>query len=619
MFYEPTLLFRKNAIKKNDEESLRSTLGSSASLQLSKASTGSTLVNHGNNNDSEVLDKSCSLNRVSISSNYWKIPNKKMDLTSIAVDTRESNQSTLAISSSGLESNLYIYELDTANNFLMHHNTISLPNIYSMEWLPYEENNNKYLLTGNNKGYASLVSIPKPEEQGKPAEIVKRFNHRKHLSKQQENTKYIPNNSEVSKIKLLSNNDMISIYDSHLFLWDMGGCDTQMKPIPKQIVNVPRIMNFEPVLSDQNTIGVCGDFGVSLFDVREPKFCVPSTMLGKFHRKKMASNIMLWCPNSEYIFASGHLDGVVRVWDVRKQEAMGELKGHSGSWILSLEWNDFNLFSGGKDGNIIHWDLESELRSEKPNIKNCTLREGLDSVNFNPTKNTIEDTLSQRQCGIVLPASNTGITAMTTIRAPLQSPNCMQVLSIDSSSFLGVHSKIHSAVNMNSAGKSHYTEEDISSMRAELNAKNAVSASPQLSPISQTSVEEATAPSQANTRKLHSHSNSVLTNEFNSSDETLTSPHELHHSNLLLLSTKENDFSTMSTYYDADTLSLSDPSALDNSFDDSISTYSTVVDPVDFSENLHQRTSSKSSNFLADLLSCLNLNSISLRFPEHSI
>lgn len=605
-------------MKKNSDESLRSTLGSSSSLNLSKASTGSTLVNHGNTNDSEVLDKSCSLNRVSISSNYWKIPNKKMDLTSIAVDTRANNQSTLAISSSGLESNLYIYELDAANNFLMHHNTISLPNIYSMEWLSYEENNNKYLLTGNDKGYASLVSIPKPEEQGKPAEVVKRFNHRKHLSRQQKNKNYIPNNTGVSKIKLMSNNDMISIYDSHLFLWDIGGCDTQMKPITKQIVNVPRIMNFEPVLSDQNTIGVCGDFGVSLFDVREPKFCVPSTMLGKVHKKKMASNIMLWCPSSEYIFASGHLDGVVRIWDVRKQEAMGELKGHSGSWILSLEWNEFNLLSGGKDGNIIHWDLDSELRSEEPNIKNCTLREGLDSVNFNPSRNTIEETLSQRQCGIVLPASNTGITAMTSIRDRLQSPHFMQVLSIDSSSFLGLHSKIHNAVDMNNTGKSFYTEDDISLMRADQNAKEATPASLLSPAISHTSVKEAATPSQASARKLHSHSNSVLTNEFNSSDETLTSPHE-HHHDLLLLSTKENDFSAMSTYYDADTLSLSDPSALDNSFDDSISTYSTVVDPVDFCENQHQRTSSKSSNFLADMLSCLNLNSISLYFHEHSI
>ena len=54
-------------------------------------------------------------------------------------------------------------------------------------------------------------------------------------------------------------------------------------------------------------------------------------------------------------------DGVIRLWDIRKQDSyIAELYGHNDySITTSMEWNNNDLFTGSKDGNIIHWDLSN--------------------------------------------------------------------------------------------------------------------------------------------------------------------------------------------------------------------------------------------------------------------
>ena len=220
-YYEPTFLFRQNAIKRfspslspiSSVESLSlvdsnsisnngtTTTTTTTSSIYQNASNSSWLLNPYNVKDTAILNQSCCLNRTNVKSNYWKIPDESMNLTSMSINKNQGGNPILAISSGKSESNLFIYELNLFNNHLIHHHTISLPNIHAMKWI----NNTRYLVTGNNKGYAHLVSTPKlathdvfntnsngdfdydddDEDDNNSAEICKRFNHRKHLKQNQ--------------------------------------------------------------------------------------------------------------------------------------------------------------------------------------------------------------------------------------------------------------------------------------------------------------------------------------------------------------------------------------------------------------------------------------------------
>ncbi|CUM57300.1 unnamed protein product [Debaryomyces tyrocola] len=470
-YYEPTLLFRQNAVKKYSPE--LSPVSSMSSLELPKSnnSSSSWLLDNHNPKDTEILNKSCSLNRLNIKSNYWKIPDNDMSLTSMALLRQEdSNKSLLGISSANDDSNLFIYELDLVENYLTHNNTISLPNVHAMRWVPQMGNNELGLITGNSKGYAHLLSIPNSNEEGQSAEIVKRFNHRKHLKSINKDPSIASHTStDITKLNFMDKSmDLLSLYDNNLFLWDVNGCDSQVRPKPISISSIPGIVNFDPIPHSSNLVGICGQFGVSLFDTRQPKFSVPSSVMKQANKRKLGANVIRWSPDDDNVFAASHMDGVIRLWDIRKQEYFASLDGHQGKKIISIEWNKNDLFSGGRDGNIVHWDLTSDINEyPKPDITNCGLKEGLNSVKFNPVKNSLEKTINQRQCGTVLPASNTNIVDMCSVSLISNNEEDVKVLSIDSSSFLGLHSKIFDAVKVNiNSEKTYYTDDDISLLLA---------------------------------------------------------------------------------------------------------------------------------------------------------
>ncbi|CAI5758075.1 unnamed protein product [Candida verbasci] len=459
-FYEPTLLFRANAIKKFnpslspisscDSLSLNQETKNFSYLHNNNSSSSSWLLNSNNPNDTKVLYKSCSLNKTNVKSNYWKIPDSQLNLTSLAItQNNDSNIPKIAISSGYTENNLFIYELNLNNNHLIHHSTISLSSIYNMEWL-----NSKYLITGNNKGYAHLISIPIEDDDSidlddePSAEIFKRFNHRKYLKKKT-NTISQP----IKKLKLTNNyQNLITIYnDSHLFNWDIKNSNTQLKPSPLTISTIPNIKNFDVNLNNPNYLSICGKFGVSLFDLRECKFNVPNQ-----EPTSCTANIIKWNFNNENLLAVGNEDGVVRLWDLRKQDSILNLSGHlRNTQVTSLEWiNNNDIISGGSDGNIIHWDLSSDgLNIDNINQTiNCGLTQGLDSLS--------KSKYDQRQCGTILPASNTNIISMCSVENSIDDD--IKVISIDGSSFLGVHSKIQEDINISlNTSKLYYTEEDL--------------------------------------------------------------------------------------------------------------------------------------------------------------
>ncbi|KAG2733206.1 hypothetical protein G9P44_004196 [Scheffersomyces stipitis] len=477
-YYEPTLLFRQNALRRycpslspiSSVETLSSSILTNENI---KGNVSSWMFNSANPKDTEVLNQSCSLNRMNIKSNYWKIPDTNMNLTAMAITDTHTDNPLFSVSSANNESNLFIYELDLLGNYLTHHNTISLPNINGMKWLP---NSNRHLVTGNSKGYAHLVSIPEVNRTGnedseeQSAEICKRFNHRKHIKSKQDINKH----STISKLDFMNNDNssLLSIYNNNLFYWDMNDAEAQRRPTPISISSISGLANFDPLPThNANLVGICGKFGVSLFDLRQPKFTVPPSILEYASKKKLGANQMRWNPNNENVFAAAHRDGVVRLWDIRKQDNFANLSGHTDK-ISSLEWNDGDLFSGSRDGNIVHWDLTSDL-SANNQFMNCGLKEGLDSVHFNPHMNRLERAINERQCGTVLPASNTNIISMCSVTGSDNSKDDMKVLSIDGSSFFGVHSKIFDAVNISmTSDKLYYTESDIQLMMKSENSNN---------------------------------------------------------------------------------------------------------------------------------------------------
>ena len=111
------------------------------------------------------------------------------------------------------------------------------------------------------------------------------------------------------------------------------------------------------------------------------------------------------------------------------------------------------------------------------------IKEGFNSIEFNGKANKLETKLDQYQCGTILPASNSSIVAMcsttTTTSSNDHDDEEIKILSIDSSSFLGVHNKVSESINVNiNTNKLYYTEEDIQLLlQSQLNNNNITSSS----------------------------------------------------------------------------------------------------------------------------------------------
>lgn len=460
-FYEPTILFRNNAIRRPGSPR------ESSSNSLTDSLPSSWLL-HNNHSDTQLTQKACSLDRLNIKSNYWKIPDCDMNLTALAASDPTSDSPMVAISSANSESNLFIYELDTLHHYLTHHTTISLPNIHGLAWVPGHQL--RFLISGNNKGYAHLVSVPLPENRGgdnndESAEIIKRFNHRKHLkSVNKDPALHMHHTTCVSKLGFSGDDRLVSIYDDTLFVWNINDCTTAARPRPQLISVVPGLRNFDANPCDPLTLAICGSFGVSLYDTRATTYSVPAARNTGANPNAVLVNIVKWHPTNEHVMACSHDDGVVRLWDIRKNETFGEITGHRGKQVTTMAWNHGDFFTGASDGNIVHWDLTSDVSSALDRVgeavQQCTMKEGIDSVSFDPTSNTIVDKLHERQCGTLLPALNNRIVAMCQIGGSGAAAADCNILSIDTLAFLGLHSQIYDAVTL-ATEKHYYSKEDL--------------------------------------------------------------------------------------------------------------------------------------------------------------
>ncbi|KAI9034435.1 WD40-repeat-containing domain protein [Hyaloraphidium curvatum] len=72
----------------------------------------------------------------------------------------------------------------------------------------------------------------------------------------------------------------------------------------------------------------------------------------------------------KHALASGHGDGVVRLWDLRQNECTRELRGHLGP-VTSLQFDEHSIVTASSDNTIRVWDLRKgdatdEIRVEDP-------------------------------------------------------------------------------------------------------------------------------------------------------------------------------------------------------------------------------------------------------------
>lgn len=413
-YYRPTVLFRQNAIKRvTSDPGFYMQKNNSSENWLLKADT-----------QNDILNKTCSLNKIKIASNYWRIPDDDFYLTAVSVNQQNSEQ--IAIASGKNESNLFIYDINFDQDVLTHQQTISLPNIESMTWLDYDKEESS-LLTGHKNGVAHMVSIP-DSNSDESAKILKRFNHKKHFA----NDKY--RNSAIKTLSCPStwsnSSTFLSLCNENIFLWDLNH-RSDLPILKNQHLD---IKNFDSSPSKSGIISMCGDFGIALNDLRAP-INSPSIFTPKDSISLGPANNIKWAPYDSNVLAASHVDGTVRLWDIRAQNSFAKLQGHN-DLVTSIEWSEessSDLYTGSRDGNIIHWDLDFN-----EDLSDCWLNEGLDSINFYKNQFLTNDSdiynlVNKRQCGTLIPAAKDSIIELTSTNG--------NIISIDGSSYLGVHRK----------------------------------------------------------------------------------------------------------------------------------------------------------------------------------
>ncbi|OWB77227.1 hypothetical protein B5S32_g1388 [[Candida] boidinii] len=408
-------------------------------------------------------------------------------ITSIAL---HENNPFVAIANSSDDSNLMIYDINTNDSTLIHLQTITLPGIHSMKWLydvnssvlthsksnhsevNTDENNYSFLLTGHDRGYVNLTRMSDPRDindEGAGAEIIKRYNHQKHINKDYESckaSKSFKNNNLISSLNITPKNwkscnlnSLISIYKENVFLWDSSRSSVPILKTKSRGVNFS-----DPCPNRDGLLGLGGSFGVSLFDMRsKDNLGLTSSFFLPHEDNDKQSTILKWSNNNSNYLASGELSGLIKVWDIRVSKPLLCLKGHTDE-ITSMSWSNSNngdLYSSSKDGNIIHWKLstindnnidngssnnvyESYNNNDSSIMKEVTVVNSVNlQKNFDTHKiiDTSENNNNLYKCGNVIPVSNTSIVDFITIIDEEDEENC-KLLTIDQSSFLCLHSKL---------------------------------------------------------------------------------------------------------------------------------------------------------------------------------
>ncbi|GMG60224.1 unnamed protein product [Ambrosiozyma monospora] len=215
-------------------------------------------------------------NTRNVKSHYWKIDSSNKDLDQpssrpIFNTSFTIQDNNLAVGSNSDFENLRIYKLDSSNNYLTHQSSISLPDIHSLRWLynvtenPSDMQDFKFLLSGHTQGVVNLTMVPTDQHSVRNAEIIKRFNHAKHITSDSTNMKMTIGDKCTNTIykldvtprswKSCNMNSLLSIYRENIFFWDTSRSNL---PILKNKVN--GITSFDASRYQDSLLALSGEF-----------------------------------------------------------------------------------------------------------------------------------------------------------------------------------------------------------------------------------------------------------------------------------------------------------------------------------------------------------------------
>lgn len=311
-----------------------------------------------------------SISLVQPTSSYWHIPDRNTYLTSIAA--HETNN-LCAIGSGSTSNNLFIYEVYPDS--IIHHQTVSLPEITTLQWASPKSQLGQMgnvLISGHKTGVAHLTLLPDAASRsGQNAEILKRYNHVKHLPAL--GSPGAPRHRSV-RIKSLelthpewrccSPLSLLTLCGDHIFLWEPNRSD------------VPLVMQKSP---GTNTLGMCttrdGVYalgrkkGVSIRDIRI--------------RDKVNSGLKPPVDNDESVsmvkwnqfdggnqLAAVHDHTTIKIWDIRHKKPLATYNNHLDN-ITGLDWSARSeLVSASADGTVRVWDTSA---TQEPSSAGSTI------------------------------------------------------------------------------------------------------------------------------------------------------------------------------------------------------------------------------------------------------
>ncbi|CAN6655260.1 hypothetical protein TRVA0_028S00342 [Trichomonascus vanleenenianus] len=452
-----------------------------------------------------------------VSSSYWKIPDNSEYLSAVAT---HDTAPLIAVASASMDSNLFIYELDVngdnqyrtnvnRSNFasgrknnqpekaiLTHHQTITLPGIHSLAWMPQRHcrsllagrPNSNVLVSGHDSGIIHLTLLPDPYSDYEPAQIVRRFNHNKHVRPSEVKSSRVRSIMTTSERWMCCpESSIMTMYNQYLFVWDPFYSDT---PLLKKKCKGSTVVDPAPLRDGIVSLG--GSKGISIMDVRVKN----ATGLSPPHGNDSAVNALKWSPHDENTIASVHDYTTCKLWDIRAGKPLATLDGHTDR-INDLSWSPIDsneIRTASSDGTIRMWniqnciDLQSQPLVPPPRPSTYYHNAGSDLEWMSKPWKQHRQRVSRyddlfSHMSYVLESSrdkNPSTTVVSHSRefiaiSPLQIPRghgiSGRLISIDNSGFFGLHTKFcedeaHSAAAQlsratSSAGSASAAEDDL--------------------------------------------------------------------------------------------------------------------------------------------------------------
>lgn len=297
-----------------------------------------------------------SVSLVQPTSSYWHIPDRNTYLTSIAA--HETNN-LCAIGSGSTSNNLFIYEVYPDS--IVHHQTVSLPEITTLQWASPKSQLGQMgnvLISGHKTGVAHLTLLPDAASRsGQNAEILKRYNHVKHLpslgsigAPRHRSVRIKSLELTNPEWKCCSPLSLLTLCGDHIFLWEPNRSD------------VPLVMQRSP---GTNALGMCNNRDGVYALGRKRGVCIRDIRI----RDKVNSGLKPPVDNDESVsmvkwnqfdggnqLAAVHDHTTIKIWDIRHKKPLATYNNHLDN-VTGLEWSARSeLVSASADGTVRVWD-----------------------------------------------------------------------------------------------------------------------------------------------------------------------------------------------------------------------------------------------------------------------